>query len=87
MQKIKGLSSILVILIIVLVLTVVVFFVFSVIGGKPPLPLKETDQITSVGSELSKGDEIGDIEVDLDSTSLDDVDRDLNDVLKEIDTQ
>lgn len=87
MQNRKGISNILVVLIIVVALAVALVFAFRMAGGKPALPLKDTGQTTDAGSELSSGDEVVDIEGDLDSTSLDDVDRDLNEALENIDRQ
>lgn len=87
MQSKKGISNILVVLIIVTALAVALVFAFRIAGGKPALQPKDTSQTTSAGSELSEGDEVVDIEGDLDSTSLDDVDRDLNEALENIDRQ
>ena len=87
MQKIKGISTVLVVLIIVTVLVAVAFLVSWKTGGGAVPSSESTSQTVSSGSELSEGNEVGDIESDLDTTSFDDVDRDLDEALKDIEAQ
>lgn len=85
-QKIRGISNIVAILMIVLVLAIAGFLTLVYLGSRSREAAKETYESAEVGGELKKGDELEDIEVDLEQTRLGEIDSELNEAFNGINT-